>query len=96
MEDAIVYGMPTFLRGIPSWRRWKVEIYHWSAGGTHLWLAGSAHIETRWLRSINQVAGVIDHFKECYACGTYESLSFCVEEWSWDYFDSTWSQVDYR
>ena len=96
MEDAIVYGMPTFLRGIPSWRRWKVEIYHWSAGGTHLWPVGSAHIETRWLRSIHQVAGVIDHFKECYACGTYESLSFCVEEWSWDYLDSTWSQVDYR
>ena len=96
MEDAIVYGMPTFLRGCPMWRRWKVKIYHWSAEGKHLWPPGSVHIETCWSRSIDQVAGVIDHFKKCNAGGTYESLSFCVEEWSWDYLDRTWKQVDYR
>ena len=96
MEDAIVYGMPTFLREFPIWRRWKVKVYHLSSGGTHLWPVGSMHIETFWLRFIDELAGVIDHFKECYRCGIYESLSFCVEEWSWDYFDHTWSQVDYR
>ena len=69
--------------------------HHWSSGGTHLWPVGSMHMETCWLRFIDEVAGVIDHFKECYACGIYESLSFCVEEWSWDYLDHTWSQVDY-
>ena len=96
MEDAIVYGMPTFLRGCPMWRRWKVKIYHWSAEGKHLWPPGSVHIETCWSRSIDQVAGVIDHFKKSKAGGIHESLIFCVEEWSWDYLDRTWKQVDYR
>ena len=96
MEDAIAYGMPTFLRGLPMWRRWKVKIYHWSGRGTQFWIAGREHIDTRWLRSIDHVAVVIGDFKEYYGRGIYESLSFCVEEWSWDYLDRTWSQVDYR
>ena len=96
MHDAIVYGMPTFLRGFPIWRRWKVQVYHLGSSGSRSFPVGSMHLDTFWLRSIDELASVIDDFQEVSGTGFYESLSFRVEEWSWDYFDHTWSQVDYR
>ena len=51
-------------------------------------------LDTFWLRSIDKLASVIAAFQEC--GGTSESLSFRVEEWSWDYYDHKWIQVDYR
>ena len=87
MDDAFEYGMPTFLREDPIWCRWKVQVYHlssagWAPAGSRVWPVGSMHFQTFWLRSIDELASVIDDFRKF--GGMYEKLSFRVEEWSWD------------
>ena len=96
VDDAIMYGMPIIMNGMyPIWRRWRLRVYHTSSLGTWLYPQGTIELDFRfWLHSIDELASVIEDFKKC--GGYYEHLSFRVEEWSWDYLDGFWSQVDYR
>ena len=91
MNDISLYGSPSMVLPLPTWRSWRVDVWWCFPESTPVlkgWILG----ERRWMKELCFLPTV---YESLYLPGgVYKNLRLELSSWTWDYDSQCWEEED--